>query len=319
MTEGVANVYLVAEDPVTLVDTGINTAAAFDDLEEKLREYDTTVRDIEQVCLTHCHADHGGLAGRIQTVSDATVFLHEGDEDRVDPTQKEWLSIAESQYEKLRSWGVPESKIRELRSVQDENYKFHSDPVEVAPVSDGAAIRVGDTELEVIHTPGHTVGSACYALPGRGLFTGDTVLPVYTPNIGGADMRLDEPLGTYLESLRRLIERQPERGYPGHRHVIERTAERAHEISLHHREQARIILEALDEFGMSDVWTLTGEVYRAVADIHVVLGAGETKAHLRHLQTLDLVERRTGGYVLQGDVESAMTRLASAWPQQRYQ
>ncbi len=38
----------------------------------------------------------------------------------------------------------------------------------------GDRIRLGDTEIEVLHTPGHTPGSACYKV-GQQLITGDTL------------------------------------------------------------------------------------------------------------------------------------------------
>jgi glyoxylase-like metal-dependent hydrolase (beta-lactamase superfamily II) len=45
-------------------------------------------------------------------------------------------------------------------------------------VDDNAVYRVGDLRLRALHTPGHTPGSACFALEGTAvLFTGDTLFP----------------------------------------------------------------------------------------------------------------------------------------------
>jgi len=43
------------------------------------------------------------------------------------------------------------------------------------PVSDGQTFDVGDVEIEVIHTPGHSPGSVCYALDEEAILTGDTL------------------------------------------------------------------------------------------------------------------------------------------------
>jgi glyoxylase-like metal-dependent hydrolase (beta-lactamase superfamily II) len=44
------------------------------------------------------------------------------------------------------------------------------------PVSDNQRIALADTDLEVIHTPGHSPGSICLRLPEAGaLFSGDTL------------------------------------------------------------------------------------------------------------------------------------------------
>lgn len=313
LTEGRANLYLLPGEPVSLVDTGINTADARPQLREGLSEHGVAVADVERVFLTHCHADHGGLAGWIQGESGASVYAHEGDAHRVDPSREQWLDICESQYANLEAWGAPNSKLAELRAVHDENHRFHSDPVDVEPLVEGDTVGAGGAGLTVVHTPGHTVGSCCYQVGDR-VFTGDTLLPVYTPNIGGADMRLSDPIGTYLRSLRRLANRRYERAYPGHRDPIARPGERVTEIGRHHLSQARRLLEAIEKRGGgADLWTLTQELYVDVADIHVVLGVGETHAHLRHLETLGLVTLTDDGdarITTGGDVEG----LEDRWP-----
>jgi len=44
------------------------------------------------------------------------------------------------------------------------------------PLSDGSTIELGNLEIAVIHTPGHTPGSVCFRVDGH-LFTGDTLFP----------------------------------------------------------------------------------------------------------------------------------------------
>jgi glyoxylase-like metal-dependent hydrolase (beta-lactamase superfamily II) len=63
----------------------------------------------------------------------------------------------------------------------------------------GDKIKLGDTEIEVLHTPGHTPGSQCLRL-GNNLITGDTLF------IGGCG-RSDLPGGdaaTLFESLKKI-------------------------------------------------------------------------------------------------------------------
>ncbi len=43
-------------------------------------------------------------------------------------------------------------------------------------IEDEDEIRVGDITLAALHTPGHTPGSTCFAIPGH-LFSGDTLFP----------------------------------------------------------------------------------------------------------------------------------------------
>ena len=54
-------VYLVKGDALTLIDAGPNTKEAARALQEQLAAVNVKLSDIEQVVLTHHHADHAGL------------------------------------------------------------------------------------------------------------------------------------------------------------------------------------------------------------------------------------------------------------------
>lgn len=54
-------VYLVKGDALTLIDAGLNTKEAARALQERLAAVNVKMSDIEQVVLTHHHADHAGL------------------------------------------------------------------------------------------------------------------------------------------------------------------------------------------------------------------------------------------------------------------
>src|ERR671932_2028926 len=74
---GPVNVYLIAEDPVTLIDTGPKTRAAVEALREGLRRARFRVSDIRRIVLTHAHEDHCGLAKSLRDeAKDAEVLVH---------------------------------------------------------------------------------------------------------------------------------------------------------------------------------------------------------------------------------------------------
>ena len=77
----------------------------------------------------------------------------------------------------------------------------------------GDRIRLGDTEIEILHTPGHTPGSACYRL-GDQVLTGDTL---FVFGCGRCDLRGGDPEQMY-RTLGRLGERLPSETVirPGH-------------------------------------------------------------------------------------------------------
>lgn len=78
------------------------------------------------------------------------------------------------------------------------------------PVSDGATITVGDRDVEVIHTPGHTPGSVTLQ-SGTVLFTGDTL---FLESLGRPDLEDDDrdavtdAAGDLFDSLDRLTARR---------------------------------------------------------------------------------------------------------------
>lgn len=63
-------------------------------------------------------------------------------------------------------------------------------------LSDGDEVRVGQTSLKVIHTPGHSPGSVCFYTPGI-IFSGDTLF------CGGVG-RTDLPGGSWKDLIRSL-------------------------------------------------------------------------------------------------------------------
>ena len=79
-------------------------------------------------------------------------------------------------------------------------------------VNDGDSVRIGDSEVTVIHTPGHTPGSICL-LAGDDLISGDTL---FRESIG----RYDFPGGSFdtiMKSLKKIVSLNVKgKIYPGH-------------------------------------------------------------------------------------------------------
>ncbi len=83
----------------------------------------------------------------------------------------------------------------------------------------GDVIELGATPVHVLHTPGHTPGSACYLLPGEHLLAGDTI---FVFGCGRCDLRGGDPEQMF-HTLRRLKSVLPDETviHPGH-HYAER-------------------------------------------------------------------------------------------------
>ncbi|MFI3253120.1 MAG: MBL fold metallo-hydrolase [Eubacteriales bacterium] len=136
-------------------------------------------KEPKYILLTHGHFDHTGAVAMLRDkFPSVMVGIHPGDFENADP---EFFPIA-----------------RQL--------------TEVYPLAGGQSFTLGDTEIQVIHTPGHSKGSVCFLVKDC-LFTGDTL---FYCNMG----RTDLTGGSYpelLASLKKLADLSGNyQVFPGH-------------------------------------------------------------------------------------------------------
>jgi glyoxylase-like metal-dependent hydrolase (beta-lactamase superfamily II) len=293
--EGENSIYLLGVDtdaPTTLIDTSVRKPETLASLESGLADYDCSVSDVDNVFITHWHPDHAGLAGTVQERSDATIFVHEEDAALVAQSESAWDAIETRQQRLLDEWGLPERiqapVFQHARSVG----RLDGPEPTVEPFAAGDRFDCGDFELEAVHLPGHTAGLAGFAFDdetGRELLCGDALLENYTPNVGGADVRLENPLATYLDTLSHFVEEDYTRAWPGHGDPLDPT-ERAREMYAHHCERARDVIDVLEQNGPTDPWTMGSHLFGELDGIHLLHGPGESYAHLEHLAEAGYVE-----------------------------
>lgn len=204
-------------------------------------------------------------------------------------------------------WGIPPDDRAELRDVLNDFTDGLGEPPDVEVIADGATFTVAGRKLTAHHTPGHAAGHLVYSFTDKmgvqAAYTGDALLPRYTPNVGGADVRADRPLDRYLEALRWLASADFDRAFPGHQSPIDDPTGRAEEIIGHHRTRSRRVLEALEVHQPADAWTVSAHLFGDFSGIHILHGPGEAHAHLDHLTRTGDVARTNAGYVLADDAD----------------
>jgi endoribonuclease LACTB2 len=126
----------------------------------------------------------------------------------------------------------------------------------VTPIRNGSQLAPSDeVKLQTIHTPGHSVDSACFYLENEGvLFTGDTIL--------GASSTTINDLGSYLESLETLRD-LPNLQFicPGHGPVIENPVPYIDEYIRTRQEREQQVLELLAQLPEATTWELMERIY----------------------------------------------------------
>jgi glyoxylase-like metal-dependent hydrolase (beta-lactamase superfamily II) len=302
--EGQNTVYALgteSDDALALVDAGLREPIVREQLSAGLDRVGRSIEDVAHVFLTHYHEDHVGLAGDIQTESGATVHAPACDAALIAGDPEAWRALRETHHARFETWGIPDEK---RATVLDEMVTLRQDRSHaptVEPFDEGVRFAFDWGTLEAIDLPGHTLGHAGFVHrrpDGTDLYCGDALLPVYTPNVGGADVRTDDALATYIATLDRIVAAGYTRALPGHRHPIEDPTARALSIRDHHVDRTANVLNVLADGSLYSAWEVSTALFGDLDGIHILHGPGEAGAHLDHLHTKGIIERVDDRYRL---------------------
>lgn len=282
---GDVNVYLIREDPVTLIDAGPKTPEAAAALRQKLGENGVRFADIQRIILTHAHEDHCGLAVQIRDeAKNAEIYIHDWESGHL------FGRLARESHRRLllRS-GVPEPVFDEMKAIYDE-ISLLTDAIETdshIPLNDEMEIEFESGSLRVLHTPGHTPGSCSFAREAnRTLICGDCVLkritpnPIVSPDPIDPDRRFPS-LAEYLVSLARLRNFKPTLAYGGHGEPVHDFEEIFHRYVRSIDERQRRVISLVNRDGIS-AFDLARQLFPKSFGhhVHTFLAISEAIAHL---------------------------------------
>jgi glyoxylase-like metal-dependent hydrolase (beta-lactamase superfamily II) len=172
-----------------LVDEATRACAAIDvgfDPEVVLDRIARDRLDLKLLLLTHAHYDHACGMRRLQRDRALPCLLHPEDRPLL-----EFLSQQGAMF------GLPPA----------------DPPANLVDIADGQKLSLGESQIEVIHTPGHSPGGVCFRY-GDDLWVGDTL---FAGSIGRTDLPggsweiLENSIRTRLFTLGDSV-----RCYPGH-------------------------------------------------------------------------------------------------------
>jgi glyoxylase-like metal-dependent hydrolase (beta-lactamase superfamily II) len=181
-----ANVYLLVDDDLTLVDTGFSGRA--DRILEQIEELGYSPSDIKRIIITHHHADHTGSLAALKRATQAEVIAHPAGAPYIDgtlpqpgPARPQWLSKLSARFSWL--WATEPVVVDTLVNDGDE-----------LPILGG---------IKILHTPGHTPGSICLYLQSQKLLiAGDLLAHRFVLRLPSGSFTVD--IAREIQSVRRV-------------------------------------------------------------------------------------------------------------------
>jgi glyoxylase-like metal-dependent hydrolase (beta-lactamase superfamily II) len=277
---GPVNVYLIEEDPLTLIDTGPHTDEAIIALKDGLLRLGYGLHAIKRIILSHAHADHFGMARLIAEESGAKVYIHSWDAPEVVANEDK------APFKRLLAGvGVPVEMLERLEvgSASFRQYERRLDSVEI--LKDEDEIPFEHESLTVVHTPGHTPGSICLLrTSNRLMFSADTILKNITPNpVLNHDPvdsnRRFQSLGEYLVSLAKIKSIAPTILKGGHGDDVADYGEYFNRLHHFTRKRQEKLLSLLPGSGAT-AWDASLLLFPDAKGENRFLALSETVAHL---------------------------------------
>ena len=175
------NSYLVVDDDAkcaVIVDPGGEGQLLVSEIERSKAKLDA-------IWITHAHVDHVGAIASVKERWNVPIYLH--------PLDRRLYEAAGRQAE---VYGVP----------------FEEPPAPDKEFGDGQKLKVGNSEMTVMHAPGHSPGHV--VIYGNGIaLVGDCL---FAGSIGRTDLPMSNPQ-QLADSLKKIASLPPETVvYPGH-------------------------------------------------------------------------------------------------------
>jgi glyoxylase-like metal-dependent hydrolase (beta-lactamase superfamily II) len=246
---GRVNVYLIEDDPLTLVDAGPNSGSSLDVLEQGLAGLGRQIEELERIVVTHQHIDHIGLVSILARRSGAEVVAL----DRLVPFIESYSeqSAAEDAFAAatMLRHGIAEDVAHALQAVSLAFRAWGARSRVDSTVTDGGTLQFAGRSFSVHHRPGHSATDTIFLDAERQMLVGGDHLlltvssnPLISRPLEGDGGGRRRSLIEYMESLRETREMDISLVLPGHGDpILDHRDLIDSRLRLHERRAAKIL------------------------------------------------------------------------------
>lgn len=183
------NTYIIwdaTSKEAAIIDPGMINPDEVDEVEAFLS---AAALQLKYILLTHVHIDHTFGIDALKEKYDIKVLAHKGD-----------AALGQTRNQQAKMFHLP----IELGPVDIDSY-----------LDDGSTLSLGNEQIKVLHTPGHSMGGVCYYVPESGfVVTGDTL---FRGSIGRTDLPGGNQRQLILAIRSKLLTLPPDtKVFPGH-------------------------------------------------------------------------------------------------------
>ena len=274
---------------LVVVDPGWETAEGWDALVDGLASVGASPAGVTGVVVTHAHADHLGLAGRLRQESGAWIAMHPAEATTLPSRVWDQETGEANDAAWLATCGVPRAEIAALLLNPRRMRQFLTLASPDILLEDGDLVPVPGRRVRAVWTPGHTPGHLCFHDEDNDLLlTGDHVLPRISPNIAVEHYDVDPPLASYLASLERVAQFDSAEALPAHEYRFRGLKARSRVLITHHERRCEEVAAILNSNGESTVWDVARQLrwsrgWTAVTGLMRRAAVAEARAHLQYM------------------------------------
>jgi glyoxylase-like metal-dependent hydrolase (beta-lactamase superfamily II) len=281
----------------TMVDCGLNTDDSFE-MWDKLWRGLLRSRPLQNLTLTHAHADHSGLAATFVKETRCSVRM----------ALAEWLTGWKTWHERdessdehfvafLKRNGASSDDASKIAEAQQRSiFLGGRPPREFIRIRDGDVIAMGKRDWRVITASGHSAEHALFFCESEKiLIAGDQILSHMVPSvITPAGQPEANPMKDYLESLSRLEALPPDTlVLPSHGLPFRGLHARIAQKREHHQARLDDVASVIND--KTNAFLVAQEIFPRVLYANPRQAFGEALAHLNMLASMGKLTRDVDG------------------------